>query len=101
VVEGVGLHVWTASRSEFWAWTITALNLATPVWLWRDYQARLRAKLTLGENEVVVALGNQLRCRFPRSAIASAGRGNVAVGAGSGHGARLHVNTANRSSLTC
>jgi hypothetical protein len=71
VVEGVGLHVWIAPRSEFWAWTITALNLATLVWLWRDYQARLRAKLTLGENEVVVALGNQLRCRFPRSAIAS------------------------------
>ena len=72
VVEGVGSHVWIAPRSEFWAWTITALNLATLVWLWRDDQARLRAKLTLGENEVVVALGNQLRCRFPRSAIASA-----------------------------
>ena len=43
VVEGVGLHVWIAPRSEFWAWTITALNLATLVWLWRDYQARLRA----------------------------------------------------------
>ena len=72
VVEGIGLHLWIAPRSEFWAWSITALNLATLVWLWRDYQARTRAELTLGDDEVVVALGNQLRCRFPRSAIASA-----------------------------
>lgn len=71
VVEGVGLHLWIAPRSRFWAWMITALNAATLVWLWRDYQARSRADLTLGENEVVVALGNQLRCRFPRSGIAS------------------------------
>ena len=72
VVEGVALHLWIAPRSPFWAWAITALNAATLVWLWRDYQARLRAELALGTDQVVVALGNQLRCRFPRSAIVSA-----------------------------
>ena len=71
VVEGVALHVWIAPRSEVGAWTITALNAATLVWLWRDYQARARAELTLGDDEVVVALGNQLRCRFARSGITS------------------------------
>jgi hypothetical protein len=72
VVEGIALHVWVASRSPAWAWTITALNAATLVWLWRDYRARALVALTLGERGVVVALGNQLRCQFPRSAIASA-----------------------------
>ena len=72
VVEGVALHVWIAPRSQFWAWMITVLNAATLVWLWRDYQARSRSELTLGGDEVVIALGNQLRCRFPRSRIASA-----------------------------
>jgi hypothetical protein len=72
VVEGVALHAWIAPRSRFWAWLIAALNAATLVWLWRDYRARSRAELTLGEHEAVVALGNQLHCRFPRSAIASA-----------------------------
>jgi hypothetical protein len=71
VVEGVALHAWIAPRSEVWAWTITAFNAATLIWLWRDYQARSRAGLTLGDDEVVVALGNQLHCRFGRSEIAS------------------------------
>ena len=72
VVEGVALHVWIAPRSHFWAWAITALNAATLVWLWRDYKARSRAELALGTDEVMVALGNQMRCRFPRSAIDAA-----------------------------
>lgn len=72
VVEGVALHVWIAERSPGWAWTITVLNAATLVWLWRDYRARARATLTLGDREVTVTLGNQMHCRFPRSAITSA-----------------------------
>ena len=74
VVEGTALHVWISSRSPAWAWTITVLNAATLVWLWRESRARRRATLTLGDHEVTVALGNQLRCQFPRSAIASAER---------------------------
>ncbi len=72
LVEGAALHVWIASRSPAWAWTITALNAATLVWLWRDYQARAAAVLTLGDRDVIVTLGHQLHCRFPRSAVASA-----------------------------
>ena len=71
-VEGVALHVWIAPRSQLWAWAITALNAATLVWLWRDHQARSRAELTLGGDDVTLALGQQLHCRFPRSGIASA-----------------------------
>jgi hypothetical protein len=74
VVEGTVLHVWIASRSLAWAWTIAALNAATLAWLWRDSRARSRATLTLGDREVTIALGNQLRCQFPRSTIASAER---------------------------
>jgi hypothetical protein len=72
VVEGMALHVWIAPRSQFWAWMITALNAATLAWLWRDYHARSRAELTLGGDEVAIALGNQRHCRFARSRIASA-----------------------------
>jgi len=72
VVEGAVLHVWISARSPAWAWTITALNAATLVWLWRDARARARAALTLGDRDMTVTLGNQLHCRFPRSAIASA-----------------------------
>ena len=72
VVEGTALHLWIAARHPTWAWTITALNAATLVWLWRDYRARALAMLTLGDREVVITVGNQLRCQVPRSAIASA-----------------------------
>ena len=72
VVEGVALHFWIAPRHPAWAWAITGLNAATLVWLWRDYQARTMATLTLGDRDVVITVGNQLRCHVPRSAIASA-----------------------------
>ena len=68
----IALHVWLASRSPAWAGGRPALNAATLVWLWHDYRARASAVLTLGADDVVVAVGNQLRCRFPPSAIASA-----------------------------
>jgi len=71
VVEGIGLHLWIAPRSQLWAWVITAANVATLVWLWREHRSRATSTLTLGDDEVVVALGNQLNARFPRSAIAS------------------------------
>jgi hypothetical protein len=72
VVEGAVLHLWLAARHPGWAWTVTALNAATLVWLWRDYRARTLATLTLGDRDVVITVGNQLRCQVPRSAIASA-----------------------------
>jgi hypothetical protein len=72
VVEGAVLHLWLAARHPGWAWTVTALNAATLVWLWRDYQARALATLTLGDRDVVITVGNQLRCQVPRSGIASA-----------------------------
>ena len=69
VVEGAVLHLWLAARHPGWAWTVTALNAATLVWLWRDYRARILATLTLGDRDVVITVGNQLRCQVPRSAI--------------------------------
>jgi len=72
VVEGAVLHLWLAARHPAWAWTVTALNAVTLVWLWRDYQARTLAMLTLGDRDVLITVGNQLRCQVPRSAIASA-----------------------------
>ena len=29
VVEGAAIHLWIAERSPWWAWVITALNVAT------------------------------------------------------------------------
>src|SRR5262245_3056428 len=72
VIEGVAIHVWIEGGSQAWAWAITALNVATLVWLWRAYQARTRSALAIGTHDVEVTVGNQLECRFARSAIASA-----------------------------
>jgi hypothetical protein len=72
VVEGAALHFWLAARHPTWAWAITALNAVTLVWLWLDYRARTEAAVTLGDRDVVIAVGHQLRCQLPRSAISSA-----------------------------
>jgi hypothetical protein len=72
VVEGVALHFWVAARHPAWAWAITALNAATLAWLWLDYRARTLATLTLGDRDVVITVGNQLRCQVARLGIASA-----------------------------
>jgi len=66
------LHLWIASRSETWAWAITALNVATLVWLWREYRAGTRSRLSVGKEHVEVVIGNRIRVRFARSNIASA-----------------------------
>jgi hypothetical protein len=71
-IEGAVLHLWIASRSEVWAWAITALNVATLVWLWREYRAGTRSRLTVGKQHVEIAIGNRIHVRFARSNIASA-----------------------------
>ena len=72
IIEGAVLHLWVAARSEPWAWAITALNAATLVWLWREFRAGARSRLVVGERDIEIAIGNRLRCRFPRSAVAAA-----------------------------
>jgi hypothetical protein len=72
VIEGAVLHLWIASRSEAWAWAITAVNAATLVWLWREYRAGTRSRLSVGEEHVEVVVGNRIRVRFARSNIAGA-----------------------------
>jgi hypothetical protein len=72
VIEGAVLHLWIASRSEAWAWAITAVNVATLVWLWREHRAGTHSRLSLGEQHVEVVIGNRIRVRFARSNVASA-----------------------------
>ena len=72
VIEGAVLHLWVTSRSTAWAWTITAVNVATLVWLWREYRAGTRSRLTVGDQHVDVAIGNRMRVTFARSNIARA-----------------------------
>lgn len=74
VIEGAVLHLWIASRSAAWAWAVTAINVATLVWLWREHKPGMRSTLAIDEREVEIALGNRLRCRFARSSIARAER---------------------------
>jgi len=71
VIEGAVLHLWVAERSQVWAWTITAVNLVTLVWLWREYRAGQRAHLAVSASDFTIDAGSRLRCRVPRSAIAS------------------------------
>jgi hypothetical protein len=71
VIEGAVLHLWVAERSQVWAWTITAVNVATLVWLWREYRSGQRARMTVEASEVEIDAGSRLRCRVPLSSIAS------------------------------
>ena len=71
VIEGAVLHLWVAERSQAWAWTITALNVVTLVGLWREYRSGQRAQLTVSDSDIAIDAGSRLRCRVPRSAIAS------------------------------
>jgi len=71
VIEGAVLHLWVAERSQAWAWTITALNVVTLVWLWREYRSGQRSHLTVSDSDIAIDAGSRLRCRVPRSAIAS------------------------------
>jgi hypothetical protein len=70
-IEGAVIHLWIASRSQAWAWAIAALNVVTLVWLWREYKAGKRARAIVGATDVQIDAGSRLRCRFPRSAVAS------------------------------
>ena len=71
-IEGGALHLWIASRSQAWAWTIAAVNALTLVWLWKEYKAGRRSRLIVTSTGIEIDAGSRLRCRFPRSVIASA-----------------------------
>lgn len=71
-IEGVVLHLWIASRSQAWAWTIAAVNALTLVWLWKEYKAGRRSRLIVTATGIEIDAGSRLRCRFPRSLVASA-----------------------------
>jgi len=74
VIEGAVLHLWVASRSQLWAWAITAVNLGTLVWLWWEVRSASRSMLRIDAADVVLAVGSRLHCRIPRGAIATAER---------------------------
>jgi hypothetical protein len=70
-IEGAVIHLWVAERSQAWAWAITAANIATLAWLWREHTSARHATLDVAADEVRIDAGSRPRCRFPRSAIAS------------------------------
>jgi hypothetical protein len=72
VVEGAAIHLWVAERSAPWAWIITALNVATLVWLWREVRANSLSRLVVDGESVEIVVGRRLRCQFSRSQIATA-----------------------------
>jgi len=71
-IEGLAIHLWIAPRSQGVAWTITILNVAALVYIWREYQAGQHMALRVGAHDVEVSVGKRMLCRFPRAAIGSA-----------------------------
>lgn len=71
-IEGVVLHLWIATRSQPWAWAIAALNVGTIAWLWWEHRSTATARLVVSSDEIEIDAGSRLRCRFPRSLVASA-----------------------------
>ena len=74
-IEGVVLHLWIAPKSQLWAWAIAALNALTLVWLWWEHRSAARSRLIVTPSDIEIDAGSRLRCRFPRSLIASAEAG--------------------------
>jgi len=72
VVEGAAIHLWVAERSALWAWVITALNVGTLVYLWREVRANSLSRLVVDGDSVGIVVGRRLRCRFSLAQIASA-----------------------------
>jgi hypothetical protein len=72
VIEGAVLHLWIAERSRLWAWVLTALNVATLVWLWREMTARSRSAITISPTAVDVVVGRRFEIRIARNRVASA-----------------------------
>jgi hypothetical protein len=70
-IEGAVLHLWVAQRSATWAWVVTALNIATVIWLWREYRATRQARATVSDTDVEIDAGSRLRVRIPLNTIAS------------------------------
>jgi hypothetical protein len=70
VIEGAVLHLWIAETSPTWAWIVTALNVATVVWVWREAASRRKARMVVREHDVEITAGSA-RFRFARSAVAS------------------------------
>ena len=71
-IEGAVINLWVASRSQTWAWAITAVNVAMLLWLWRDHKAASSARLVVTDVGVEVLIGNRIRCIAPRETIARA-----------------------------
>ena len=71
VVEGAAIHLWVAERSALWAWIVTAVNVATLVWLWREVRANSLSRLVVAGDAIEIVVGRRLRCQFSRSQIAS------------------------------
>lgn len=71
-VEGAVLHLWVASRSQVWAWAITAVNVLTLLWLWREYKAGARSLIRVTERDIEIVTGSRLRCELPRVTLARA-----------------------------
>ena len=70
-IEGAVLHVWVAERSQVLAWAITVVNIATFLWIYREWTSARDASLVLAGDEVRIDAGSRLRCRFPTSAVAT------------------------------
>jgi len=64
-IEGAVIHLWVAPRSQAWAWAITAVNVATLIWLWRDHKAASRASMTVHDRQIEISIGNRIQCTVP------------------------------------
>lgn len=68
-IEGAAIHLWVAPRSQAWAWAITAVNVATLIWLWRDYRAASHASMTVSDSQIEISIGRRIQCVVPRQVI--------------------------------
>ena len=71
-VETVVVHLWLAPRHAGWAWTLTALSLASLVYLAADYRAWGRHAVRVDVQAVELRVGLGTPIVVPRAAVVAA-----------------------------
>lgn len=71
VVETLVLHLWLAPRHPAWAWSLTALSLASLAALGREYRAWGRGAVRVTPEAIDIRIGGRAAAHVPRAAVAT------------------------------
>jgi hypothetical protein len=71
-VESLVLHLWLGERHPGWAWTLTALGVATLAYVALEYRAWGRGAVHVTPDALDLRIAGRMAVRVPRTAVAGA-----------------------------